>query len=202
MWLENLEKHGIEEVLVNTSLPHEKIESLQAVGQPKVSVFHEPGHLGSGGIILANKNWVAGPGPFLIVNRDNLTNANLAKMISFHCRHGLPVTLGVVRMQDPGRCGTVEAGEDGIVTALAEKPGGPKPGLAAAGVYVADRRIFDFFPEKKPSGLSPLDLERHVIPNMVGKMKVYFLQELALDDGTSSAYEAARALWRERSTVP
>ncbi len=68
IWLENLEKHGIEEVLVNTRVPYEEIEVFQgqwAGGRTKISVFHEPDHLGSAGIILANKDWVAAQGLFL-----------------------------------------------------------------------------------------------------------------------------------------
>jgi mannose-1-phosphate guanylyltransferase len=205
IWLENLEKHGIEEVLVNTRVPCEKIEVFQgqrAGGRTKISVCHEPYQLGSAGIILANKYRVAGPGPFLILNGDNLPNANLGKMISYHCGHGLPLTLGVVRTEDPGRCGIIEAAEDGVVTGLAEKPGPQKSNLAAAGVCIADYRIFDFFPEKKPLEFGPLDLGLHVIPNMVGKMKIYCIQDFALDPETSSAYEVAHALWRERSNYP
>jgi NDP-sugar pyrophosphorylase family protein len=204
IWLENLEKHGIKEVLINTRLPHEKIdvfEGHRAACRTKVSVYHEPGHLGNAGVILANKNWVPGPSPFLILQGDNVTGANLGKMISFHCAHGLPLTLGVLRTQIPGR-GGIEVEEDGMVTALTPKPGYPRSNLAAAGVYIADHRIFDFFPEEKPLESGPLDLGLHVIPNMVGKMKVYFVQDFSLDAGTSSAYEAAHALWKERSNDP
>jgi NDP-sugar pyrophosphorylase family protein len=203
-WLENLEKHGINEVLVNTRLPHEKIDVSQrhwTGGRTKISIFHEPGHLGNAGVILANKNWAAGPNPFLILNGDKVSNANLGKMISFHCRHGYPLTLGVVRTKAPGG-GGIEAGEDGIITALAAKPGRPRSDLAAAGVYIADHRIFDFFPEQKPLEFGPLDLGLHVIPNMVGNAKIYFIQDFSLDAGTSSAYEAAHALWKERSNDP
>ena len=98
-----------------------------------------------------------------------------------------------------GRCATFDAGEDGTVTAFAAKPRQPGPGLADSGVYMTDYRIFDFFPEKKPLEFGPLDLELHVIPNMVGKMKIYFIQDLALDTGTSHAYEVALGLSGHRS---
>jgi NDP-sugar pyrophosphorylase family protein len=205
MWLEHLEKQGVEEVLINTRLPHEKIEAFQGDwtgAQTKISVFQELEHLGSAGVILANKDWVAGPEPFLILHCDKPTNANIGKMISFHCQHGFPLTLGVVKTQAPVCRGAVEAEEDGTVTALAEMSWCPKSNFAAADIYVADFRIFDFFPEEKPLESGPLDLGLHVIPKMVGNMKIYCIQDFTLDAGTSSAYEAAHALWKERSDDP
>jgi NDP-sugar pyrophosphorylase family protein len=94
MWLENLEKHGIEEVLVNTR-SREKIEvfSEKCTGWTKISVFHELEQLGNAGIILANRDWIAGTGPFLNLNGDHLIDVNLGRMVTFHCGHGLPFTL-------------------------------------------------------------------------------------------------------------
>ncbi len=202
IWLENLEKHGIDEVLINTHWLHEKFEVFLRKwreGQTKISVCYEPVLLGSAGTLLANRGWVDGAQPFLILNGDNLTNVNLGKMISFHCGHGLPFTLGVFRAEDPRRCGIAEAGEDGIVTAFVEKPENPKSDLAAAGVYVADCRIFDFFPEKKPLKSEALDLGFHLIPNLAGKMKIYPIRDFLMDIGTPQAYESAQGLWMERN---
>lgn len=202
-WLEHLERHGIEEVLVNFRPPGEQVEVFMedaVKGRTKISVYHEYDRLGNAGIVLANRSWVAGSGPFLILNGDVLTGVNLGAMISFHCRHGLPLTLGVVGAGGRSRRRAfIETEEDGTVTAFSQNGCG-EPNFAEAGVYIADRRIFDFFPARKTLEFRPLNLWRHVVPNMLGRMKTYFIQEFSpLDIGTSHAYEAAHALWRQRS---
>ena len=59
--------------------------------------------------------------------------------------------------------------------------------MAAAGVYVADQRLFDFFPADAAS-VTPLDLGFHVIPNLVGNMMAYSIEESLIDIGTPETY--------------
>jgi mannose-1-phosphate guanylyltransferase len=203
IWLEHLENHGINEVLVNTHWHHEKVESFLETWQKNLRVlsFYEPKLLGSAGTILANRHWLKERLPFLIIYGDNLTNVDLSKMLAFHRSHGLPFTLGVFRSKTPEQCGIAEIREDGLVTGFVEKPKEPKSDLAAAGVYVADQRIFSFFPEMAPDWQNgptiPMDLGFHVIPRLVGQMKAYLIKEFLMDIGTLRQYEEAQASWRE-----
>jgi len=199
IWLEHLPKHGINEVLVNTHWHREKVEAFLEKRQNnhlRVVTFYEPELLGSAGTLLANKEWVEDGEPFLILYGDNLTNVNLTDMFAFHSQHGLPFTLGVFKTETPSRCGIAEVAEDGVVTDFVEKPNNPKSDLAAAGVYMADYRIFNFFPQLK-AFQSPLDLGFHVIPKLIGKMKTYFIQDFLMDIGTPESYEKAQKLWKE-----
>jgi len=115
-------------------------------------------------------------------------------MYEFHVGHGLPFTLGVFRADEPERCGIAEVDGDCVVTGFVEKPERPRSDLAAAGIYVADQRMFDFFPEGA-EGMRPLDLGFHVIPRLVGHMKAYFIEEFLMDIGTVGAYEKAQMIW-------
>ncbi len=118
----------------------------------------------------------------------------MARCSPSNCGYGLPSTLGAVGAE-PGPCAVVDADEEGIAISFAGKPEqSGRTGLADGGVYLADYRIFDFFPEKKPLESGPLDLELHVILNMAVKMKIYFIQDFALDIGISQAYEVAHDL--------
>ena len=202
IWLEHLCKHGIDEVLISTHWHHEKVEEFlkRCCEYPlNVLTFHEPELLGSAGTLLANKDWVAEGQPFFILYGDNLTNVNLSEMLAFHRQHGMPFTLGVFKTKTPSQCGIAEVGEDGAVRSFVEKPENPKSNLAAAGVYVADRKIYDFFPQEGGS-LKPLDLGFHVLPNLVGRMKAYFIDFL-MDIGTPESYEKAQNAWRKEQTV-
>ena len=158
---------------------------------PRVRLFYEKDLLGSAGTLLANKEWVADGRPFFILYGDNLTNVDLRRMYEFHLGHGLPFTLGVFRAERPEACGIAEIDKKGVVTAFVEKPENPMSDLAAAGVYVADWRIFDSFPSVEASH-NPLDLGFHVIPRLIGKMKAYHIKEFLMDIGTVEAYEKAQ----------
>lgn len=193
IWLEKLEAAGVDQVLVNTHWLHDQVEDFlereKARRKIKIVMFHEPELLGSAGTLAANREWFYTDDAFFIIYGDNLTSVNLTQMKHFHDQHGLPVTLGVFRAPHPERCGIAETNADGIVEAFVEKPEKPKSDLAAAGIYVADKRIFDCFPESTADGI--LDLGFHIFPKLAGKMKCYQIEEL-IDIGTPQAYEDAK----------
>jgi mannose-1-phosphate guanylyltransferase len=203
IWLENLERHGIDEVLINTHWYAEKVKEFieETPINMRVIIFYEPELLGSAGTIWANRKWVLDGNPFFILYGDNLTNVNLQNMLKFHRDHGQPFTLGVFKAEHPKLCGIAEVREDGLVTSFVEKPENPRSDLAAAGVYIADQRIFDDFSlqgkNENDSFSHPLDLGFHVIPNLVGKMKAYFIKEFLMDIGTQESYRKAQSLWEE-----
>ena len=77
-----------------------------------------------------------------------------------------------------------------------EKPREPLSNRAAAGIYVADRRIFDYFPEEQDS--PELDLGFDVIPRLVGNMRNYSIDKL-IDIGTHENYARAMEIWQRLS---
>lgn len=204
IWLEHLERHGIDQVLVNTHWLHAQVEDFlhaRHSARLTVSSSYEPELLGSAGTLLTHKNWVADEKAFLILYADNLTNVDLDRLVRFHDSHDLPFTLGVFRTADPHHCGIVETDANGVVTAFVEKPRAPRSNLAAAGIYVADSRLFDFFPNKESRSSLPLDLGLHVLPQLAGSMRVYCIEEFLLDIGTPQRYRQAQRLWRQQTLL-
>lgn len=203
IWLESLERQGVDEVLVNTHCHPRQVEDLLLDwrgSRLQVSIFHEPVLLGSAGTLLANEHFVAGNDPFFIIYGDNLSQVELPKMLAFHSEHGLPFTLGVFKADDPQRCGIAEIDAEQLVTGFVEKPLKPRSNLAAAGIYVADRRLFDFYPGALAGQSGPLDLGFHIIPRLVGRMKAYFIAEFLMDIGTPESYQSAQRLWASLQT--
>jgi mannose-1-phosphate guanylyltransferase len=200
IWLEHLDRFGIHDVLINIHWLHEKVEEFVANWSAshkrmRIKLFHEETLLGSGGTLLANRQW-AGEGPFFIIYGDNLSNFDLQKMLESHLESGLPLTLRVYKGADPKRAGIVTVNDAGVITTFEEKPVKPKSDTGAGGIYVADGRIFDFFPESGqslPDGV--LDLSYHVLPRMVGVMQAYDSDEFSMDIGIPSSYETAQREW-------
>ena len=192
IWLEHLQRSGIHDVLINTNWRHEMVEEFVkkwVVSHMKMQIklFHEENLLGSAGTLLANRQW-AGEGPFFIIYGDNLTNFDLQRMLAFHYESGLPLTLRVYKGADPQRAGIVTVNDTGVITTFEEKPVKPKSDLGAGGIYVADGRFFDFFPNRHHSPEDGvLDLSYHVLPRMVGAMRAYESGEFSMDFGTSTA---------------
>ncbi|MBT3258758.1 MAG: nucleotidyltransferase family protein [Deltaproteobacteria bacterium] len=186
LWLELLGKHGIEEVLLNTHWHADKVEGFveeaekirksegQAVQMwPSLRLFYEEILLGSAGTIWKNRDWVSDG------------------MIHFHEQHTKPFTLGVFKSERPKKCGIAEVDAEGVVTGFVEKPENPKSDLAAAGIYVAEASLFDFYPGNAQK-ISPLDLGFHVLPNLIGKMKAYVIEDFLMDIGTPDSYAKAK----------
>jgi mannose-1-phosphate guanylyltransferase len=202
IWLEHLESSGVEEVLINTHWLHEKVQQFVASwtavhSRMNIRLFHEPVLLGSAGTILANRQW-AGPGPFFIIYGDNLTRFDLREMMVFHRNQQQPITIRTYRGADPTRVAIVCLDEEGIVTDFEEKPAKPRSDLGAGGIYIADRRIFEYYPQETDGRRTgPLDLSYHVLPRMTGRMKAYLSNEISLDIGTPASYAEAERVWRE-----
>ena len=200
IWLEHLVRAGVDEVLINTNWLHEKVEGfvegwLSLHNKIKITLYHEPVLLGSAGTLLGNRKWV-GSDPFFIIYGDNLTQFDLQKMLAYHRKNGQPLTIRIYKGADPKRAGIVCINENAIVMDFEEKPDKPKSDLGAGGIYVADHRFFDFFPnpdEVATGGV--LDLSSHVLTRMTGSMKAYDSGEFSMDIGTPVAYEKAQRIY-------
>ena len=188
-WLKLFENYGIDEVLINlhhlTDLVFEFLEENEF--DLKVHTVFEQELLGSAGTIRNNFDFVCKESEFLICYADNLTNINLAQMIDFHKSHRSILTLGLFRANNPTKCGIAEMAENHTVVNFVEKPRNPKSNLAGAGVYVANHEIRHYLPEYYPA-----DFGYNVLPELIGKMKGYFINEYFLDIGTVENYERAQ----------
>jgi mannose-1-phosphate guanylyltransferase len=202
IWLEHLAYYGIDEVLINTHwLPTQVQNFVEPWSgrhkKPQITLYHESVLLGSAGTLLANRQW-AGKGPFFIIYGDNLTRLDLRKMLVFHERHRQPLTIRIYRGADPKRTGIVCLDDNDVVIDFEEKPLHPKSNVGAGGIYIADNRIFDYYPEqRKNRRRKALDLSYHVLPRMVGKMKAYDSGEFSMDIGTPDSLAEARRMWLE-----
>jgi len=193
-WFDLFQKHGITEVLVNCHHLHSKVKDYlknQKRKLIKINIVHEKRLLGSGGTIKANSEFVEGDESFFICYADNLTAANLNDMQKTHKSHSKTLTLGVFSTDNPGSCGIVEVDKNNIVKSFIEKPKNPKTNLAAAGVYIARKNIFDYFPDKKI-----FDLGHDVFPKMIDDMVAYKINEYFLDIGTMENYKKANEEFR------
>ena len=192
IWLDLCQRHGIDEVLVNTHAHCDVVQSYlkQHRGRIHVHVTEEEVLLGSAGTLLANRNWVRCEREFWVFYGDVLTNMDLTRMLEFHHRKNHIATIGVYEVPNPKQCGIVTVDQEGRVQKFTEKPVNPSGSLAFSGVMLATPEIFTVMPHKIPA-----DIGFDVLPNVVGKMAAYPISEYLVDIGAPISYQHAQLTW-------
>jgi mannose-1-phosphate guanylyltransferase len=196
-WMELFRVHGVSEVMINTHHHREQVRAFIAQhnagnGQPLLHEFYEETLLGSGGMVLANRDFVRDEEDFFICYADNLTRIDLTALRAFHLQRGPVLTMAISPSNTPRQAGIVSLDENGLVTRFEERPENPESDLANAGVYVAGQAIFDYFPQ---SGF--IDFATDVLQKLAGQMYGYPVKEYHLDIGTPENLRKAEEDWQK-----
>jgi len=190
-WFSLFRKYNIDEILINTHYLSENINNYikNHVQDLKIKVECETELLGSLGSILKYLPYFSTEKYLLTFYSDNLTNLNIKKFITFHESHDLPCTIGLFRCEKPEECGIATLNDDNIVIDFIEKPKNSDSNLANAGIYAFDLDIFNQFELNNNKGL--LDIAYDLIPQLVGQMKAFIINDFILDIGTHENYKKA-----------
>jgi len=89
---------------------------------------------------------VSGEDDFLLTYGDGVGDIDLSALMAFHRSHGKILTVTGVR--PPGRFGELTAGQDGLVTAFAEKPQ-TTAGLISGGFFACKPQLFDYLDDRE-----------------------------------------------------
>lgn len=202
IWLDHLREQNIHEVLINTHHHAHQVEDFVRRYPHRRNIHivlsYEPQLLGSAGTIRHCRDFVDSEDDFMIFYADNLTSVDLKRFAEFHqnCRkkNGI-LTMGLFHSPNPASCGIAELDSDQKIVAFTEKPEKPKSNLANAGIYVASKKIFEYFPEAPPESGSVLDFGHHVLPLLAGRMYGCPIAEYLRDIGTIESYQQALTEW-------
>lgn len=206
IWVELLERHHVNGVLINTHHHAEQVE--QCVDRIRdrysiqIEISYEKELLGSAGTLFANQSYVAGDRDFIIAYADNLTDVNLGSMVRHHRGFNYTstvLTMGLYRTPNPSACGIATLNEENQIIEFTEKPEFPKGDLANAGIYVANSKLFDYFPEVESVPESYFDIGYHLLPKLMGKMIGYSIDAYLRDIGTIESYHTALDEWAEKA---
>lgn len=200
-WIELFNAHGIHEVMINTSYLREQVTGFihdNNSSNSGVTLYetYEPELLGSGGTIRDNKDFVGRDENFMIAYADNLTDADLTAFQGFHdstclANNGI-LSMALFRTNVPSQCGIATIDENLCITEFIEKPDNPKSDLANAGIYIANRKVFDHLPDKEL-----LDFGKDVLPKLVNHMYGWENHSYLIDIGTPENYAKAQSDWRK-----
>ena len=197
-WLELLFDAGIERVLINTHWLADQVRAYVAASPwaSRVDLVHEDELLGTGGTLLANRDWL-GNGPFLLAHADNLTDFDLPAMLAAH--RGRPaghvMTMLAFRTDAPQTCGILELDSTGTVIAFHEKVANPPGNLANGAVYICEPEFID---AAAAFGRPVVDLSTEVIPGFLGRILSFETAGYHRDIGNNESLRLARAEFKQK----
>jgi NDP-sugar pyrophosphorylase family protein len=125
------------------------------------------------------------------MNGDSFCNLDLRAFVDFHFGHGGEVSMGLAWVENAARFGRVALGPDDRITGFEEKGPVPAPGWINAGVYLIDRKLFEFL-----SPHSSISLERDLLPDWITTHDVFgFRGGEFIDIGVPESYARAGAFF-------
>lgn len=160
--LEAMKKAGISEVLVVTGPDHagaflNLLKSGDGFGLRLSYEIQQEARGIAQGISLAES--FADNETLLIILGDNIFFYDLRKSVAVFEKHKKGAKVFAVEMPTESKqYGVIEVGENGKVISIEEKPQHPKSNLAQTGIYMYDKRVFDFIGKLKPSKRGELEV--------------------------------------------
>ncbi|HPD74342.1 MAG TPA: sugar phosphate nucleotidyltransferase [bacterium] len=198
--IQTLVNAGIKEIMVVTGGPHagdflRVLKNGEGLGVDKMVYSYQEGEGGiSAALILAEK-FAAGDSVCVILG-DNTTDADISKDVQ-DFKSGAKIFLK--KVPDPERFGVPVFENDKIVR-IEEKPKSPKSDYAVTGLYIYDKKCFDFIRELKPSDRGELeisDLNNKYID--IGELEFSELTGYWRDAGTFNTILEAGNYWFNKS---
>lgn len=192
-WLELLFEAGIERALVNTHWLPDQVTTFVLASRwaDRIDLVHEEELLGTGGTVLANRDWFQGQ-PFLLAHADNLTDFDVQGFVDAHRARpeGYAITMLGFRTDTPRSCGILELDQRGTVIAFHEKVDDPPGNLANGAVYIFEPEVVDAIAAE---GRPVVDLSTEIIPGFVGRILCVETHGYHRDIGTPESLSRAIA---------
>ncbi len=197
-WLDLVFEGGIERALLNTHWLAEQVRGHVATSRwrSRIDLVHEDELLGTGGTILANRDWFQNDA-FLVAHADNLTDFDVPGLIAAH-RHrpkGHVMTMLGFRTDDPSSCGILELDRQNAVIAFHEKVANPPGNLANGAVYVFEPEVIA---DIAGLGKDVVDLSTEIIPNYVGRILCVETNGYHRDIGNPESLRRAHSEFKQK----
>ncbi len=193
-WFKLLFEGGVERILVNMHYLPDLVRDhvLVSPWRDRIDLVHEDKLLGTGGTILANRDFFDGQ-TFLVAHADNLTWFDLNAFNEAHSRRpGGSNTIATMMTFDtdsPQTCGIVECDSDGLVSAFHEKVPNPPGKRANGAVYIFEPSLLDVLAHLD-RGM--IDLSTDILPSLMGRMATFHNDCYLRDIGSVVSLAQAR----------
>lgn len=191
--LQKLKSYGIEKVIANTHYLAQQIEDRYTENSPvdiDFSFIRETDLSGTAGGVKKCESFFEGEKDFLVVSADGLHDADLEKVMRSHKESGCIATMAIsaVEHNEVSKYGVVVSSPLHRVLEFQEKPpvNEAKSNFINTGIYVFNKRIFDFIPKGKK-----YDFAKDVFPALLKageKINTYRIYSYWSDIGSIEQY--------------
>jgi glucose-1-phosphate thymidylyltransferase len=182
---------GIRDILIITT-PHEQEQFIRLLGSGSdfgldISYAVQPEPNGLAEAFIIGRSHV-GTDTAALVLGDNIFYAHgLAGLLTEAARLTEGCTLFGYRVRDPERYGVAEAGPDGSLVSIEEKPTLPKSNMAVTGLYFYDNEV--------------LEIARGLTPSVRGELEITDLNNNYVRAGRARLVDLGRgAAWLDTGT--
>lgn len=192
-WLESCERHGFNDILVNTHYLPEQVESFLKASKRalRIRTVREDRLLGTAGTLRANWEFVAGEPLFLYAHADNFTNLDLGAFrrdFAAGRRSDTALGMALFRTPTPRTCGIVTLDARRHVVTFDEKPQQPRGNLASGAVYLGTPALAPLLDLGNPQPRE-MDFSTEVVPRLVGRIFGHEIAGFLADIGTPEQYQ-------------
>lgn len=161
--LEAMNKAGIDEVLLTSSPDHAgHFANLLKAGEDfNLKLYYAVQKNPKGGIsdAIALAEEFAKGEKILVILGDNIFNFDLRSSVeSFAKKEKGAMVFGVEIPTESRQYGVIEMDKNGKVLSIEEKPEHPKSNVAQTGIYMYDKRVFEFIKNLAPSTREELEV--------------------------------------------
>jgi NDP-sugar pyrophosphorylase family protein len=168
--LEGLARQGVDRVVLCAGHRGADVRAHVAAraqgAAPAVRVVEEPAPLGTAGALAyARAAVVHADETFLVLNGDTWAEFDCEALLALHRSLAADATLACYRVDDASARGTVEAADDGRLTAFREKAD-EGPAWVSGGVYALEPRALEGVPTDRATSL-----ERDVFPRLLAQKR-------------------------------
>lgn len=161
--LESMARAGIKEVLLTSTADHAgDFATLLGAGEQfglrlYYAVQKNPKGGISDAIILAEE--FAKDEKILVLLGDNIFGYNLKESVeAFNQKEKGAMVFGIEMPTESGQYGVIETDAEGKVISIEEKPENPKSKIAQTGIYMYDKRVFEYIKSLSPSARGELEV--------------------------------------------
>jgi len=185
--IERFRAHGFDRIFLATNYKSDYIKSFFGDGSRygvQLTISQEAKPLGTAGPLTLLKGQLTEP--FVVMNGDILTQADLSRLYRFALDQKTILTVAIKKLVLPYAFGNIVF-EGDRVTGIEEKP--DIVTYALAGIYVVDPAIFPLIPENRYFGMD--SLIRRMLEEKLPISK-YEIEEYWLDIGRIEDYEKAQ----------
>ena len=191
--LQKLRDYGVEKVIANTHYLAEQIQNRYTKNSPvdiHFDYIHEETLSGTAGGVKKCEFFFDDVEDFIVVSADGLHDADLDKIVKSHKESGCIATMAISAVDHAEVChfGVVVPTKEHYVSELQEKPSieEAKSNYINTGIYVFNKRIFDFIPKGEK-----YDFAKNVFPRLLEageKINTYRIYSYWSDIGTIEQY--------------